>query len=188
MDVNQFDQHERAIEQAKRSLTSFDTVLIAHGILGNPQETQNDYQKAEEVIRTNFLSIVSLLTIISPYFESQKKGTIAVISSVAGDRGRKSNYIYGCSKAALNVYLQGLRGRLASANVSVITIKPGFVDTPMTAGFKRGPLFSSPRVIAKGIEQAIRMRKNVVYLPGYWRWIMVIIKVIPETVFKKLNL
>jgi short-subunit dehydrogenase len=111
-----------------------------------------------------------------------------VISSVSGDRGRQSNYIYATAKGALTIFLQGLRNRLQSANVCVLTIKPGFVDTPMTANFKKGALWAKPEAIARGIERAIENRKNTVYLPGFWWLIMMIIRHIPEPIFKRMKL
>jgi short-subunit dehydrogenase len=129
-----------------------------------------------------------MLTPIADFFEKQKHGVITVISSVAGDRGRQSNYIYGSAKAGLSVYLDGLRNRLYSAGVAVVTIKPGFVDTPMTAHLKKGFLFASPEKVARDILRAIEKRKCVVYTPWFWRWIMFVIKSIPETIFRKLKL
>ena len=111
-----------------------------------------------------------------------------VISSVAGDRGRQSNYVYGSAKAAVTTFLQGLRNRLHPAGVQVLTVKPGFVDTPMTSAFPKGPLWASPEQIARGIHRAIQKRKDVVYLPGFWRLIMRVIREIPEAVFKRLSL
>jgi short-subunit dehydrogenase len=111
-----------------------------------------------------------------------------VISSVAGDRGRQSNYIYGSAKGALNIYLQGLRNRLHKANVQVLTIKPGFVDTPMTHEFKKGLLWVKPQTIAKDIVKGITHRRHEIYTPGFWRFIMLIIKLIPECLFKRLKL
>ena len=143
---------------------------------------------AEAILRTNFLSAVSLITWLANYFEASKQGTLAVISSVAGDRGRKSNYVYGASKGALNIFLDGVRNRIDRAGVNVLTIRPGFVDTPMTAHIPKGPLFASPAQVAEGILAAVERRKDVVYLPGFWRPIMFLIRNIPERVFKKMNL
>jgi len=137
----------------------------------------------------NFLSVVSLLTPIANRFEENKRGTIAVISSVAGDRGRQSNYVYGAAKSGLDAFLQGLRNRRSKADVHVLTIKPGFVDTPMTAHIpERGPLWAQPEDVAKGIVSAIEKQKYVVYLPRFWSLIMLIIRSIPERIFKKLSL
>jgi short-subunit dehydrogenase len=134
------------------------------------------------------LSALSFLTLLANYFEKRGTGTLAAISSVAGDRGRQSNYIYGTTKAALSTFLQGLRNRLSSKNVHVLTIKPGFVDTPMTAHLKRGLLFATPEKVAQDIIRAIAGKKSVLYTPWFWRWIMLAIKMIPETIFRKLRL
>ncbi len=188
LDLNEFDKHHSMLEQANTSLEGLDTILIAHGILDDQKAGEQDYTKAEQALRTNFLSVVSLLTPIANRFEKQRYGCIAVISSVAGDRGRQSNYIYATAKGALTIFLQGLRNRLHSANVCVLTIKPGFVDTPMTANFKKGALWAKPEAIARGIYRAIENRKNTVYLPGFWWLIMMIIRHIPEPIFKRMKL
>jgi short-subunit dehydrogenase len=130
-----------------------------------------------------------LLTHLANRFEAQKHGSIAVISSVAGDRGRQSNYVYGTAKGAVTIFLQGLRNRLHKSGVQVLTIKPGFVDTPMTAGiYKKGPLWAAPEAIARSIQSGIEKRRDVIYTPLFWMGIMSIIKAIPEWIFKKLKL
>lgn len=188
LDLNDFSQHNQMLKKAIEALNGLDTVLIAHGTLGDQKACERDFGLAEEEIRTNFLSCVSLLTHIANEMVKRGAGSIAVITSVAGDRGRQSNYIYGSAKGALNIFLQGLRNRVFTAGVNVLTIKPGFVDTPMTAGFKKNFLFARPESIARGIVRAIDRKKDVVYLPGFWRGIMLIIKLIPERVFKKMKL
>jgi short-subunit dehydrogenase len=188
LDLNEFDKHPSMLEQAYTSLEGLDTILIAHGILDDQKAGEQDYTKAEQALRTNFLSVVSLLTPIANRLEKQRYGCLAVISSVAGDRGRQSNYIYSTAKGALTIFLQGLRNRLHSANICVLTIKPGFVDTPMTANFKKGALWAKPEAIARGIYRAIENRKNTVYLPGFWWLIMMMIRHIPEPIFKRMKL
>lgn len=187
-DLNDFAGHEMILSAALKELGTVDTVLVAHGTLGNQATAERDFGAAELEYRTNFLSVVSLLTLVAATFEAQRRGTIAVISSVAGDRGRQSNYIYGSAKGALSIYLAGLRNRLFASGVKVVTIKPGFVDTPMTAHLKKGVLFASARKVAAGIYAAIERDKDVVYLPFFWRWIMLIIRLIPERIFKRFKL
>jgi len=131
---------------------------------------------------------VAFLTWLANYFEKRGKGNITVISSVAGDRGRQSNYIYGSAKGALSVFLQGLRNRLAPRGVSVTTIKPGFIDTPMTADIKKGPLFASAELVGTRVYKAMKRGESVVYTPFFWRFIMLIIIHIPECIFKRLKL
>jgi short-subunit dehydrogenase len=120
--------------------------------------------------------------------EAQQQGSIAVISSVAGDRGRASNYLYGSAKAAVSTFLSGMRQRLEKRGVNVLTVKPGFVDTPMTRDFKKSALWAKPEEVARGIVRAIDRRKAVVYLPWFWSIIMLIIKHVPEFMFKRTKL
>ncbi|HZI09418.1 MAG TPA: SDR family oxidoreductase [Myxococcus sp.] len=188
VDLNDFDAHEGLVDAAYSALGGLDGVVLAHGVLGDQSEAQKSWAATEAVLRTNFLSAVSLLTVLANRFEAQQAGTIVVISSVAGDRGRQSNYVYGASKGALNVFLQGLRNRLAKAGVAVVTVKPGFVDTPMTAHLPKNKLFASPDKVARGLLRAADARKNEVYVPGIWALIMLIIRTIPETVFKRMKL
>ncbi|MGH2494053.1 MAG: SDR family oxidoreductase [Ktedonobacteraceae bacterium] len=188
LDISQLDRHQEMIEAAIESLDGLDMALIAHGTLSDQRLSQENVTKTLEEFTTNCTSVISLLTLLANYFEPRKHGCIAVISSVAGDRGRQSNYVYGAAKGALTVFLQGLRGRLAKSGVAVVTIKPGFVDTPMTASIRKGPLFASPRKVGQGIYHAMLKGKEVVYLPWFWRPIMLIVKSIPEPVFKKLSI
>jgi short-subunit dehydrogenase len=137
---------------------------------------------------TNCISVISLLTHLANYFEKQRSGCVAVITSVAGDRGRQSNYVYGAAKGAVNIFLQGMRNRLSKVGVTVLTIKPGLVDTPMTAGLPKNFLFADPAVVGTRIFNAIMRGKEIVYVPWFWRWIMLIIRTIPESVFKRMKL
>lgn len=180
--------HTEIFTKIKSKFGEFGIILIAYGTLSDQHACEQSFAETYNELNINFLSVVSLLTIIANIFSDRKQGQIAVISSVAGDRGRQSNYVYGTAKGALTIYLQGLRNRLASKNVTVLTIKPGFVDTPMTKNFTKGVLWSSPDAIAKGIYKAIIKQKDIVYLPWFWKWIMLIIKLIPEKIFKKLSL
>ncbi len=188
MDANDFARHGSMLDMAVRELGGLDVALIAHGTLGDQKTSERDFGAADQEFKTNFLSVVSLLTPLAALFEKQGSGVIAVISSVAGDRGRQSNYIYGSAKGALSLYLAGLRNRLHASGVSVLTIKPGFVDTPMTAHLKKGLLFASPEKVASDISRAIDSKKSILYTPWIWRWIMLIIRMIPENVFKRLKL
>jgi decaprenylphospho-beta-D-erythro-pentofuranosid-2-ulose 2-reductase len=187
-DLNHTHLHQELLEEVKKALEHIDVVLVAYGTLGDQKKCQQDFDETLQELQTNCLSVISLLTLFANYLEKQKAGCIATISSPAGDRGRQSNYIYGSAKGALTVYLQGLRNRLYSSNVQVLTIKPGFVDTPMTTDFKKGLLWVKPDVVARGIVRAIDRKKDVVYLPFFWRYIMLVIKLIPESIFKRLSL
>ncbi len=143
---------------------------------------------AEKIITSNFTGAVSILGICANYFEPLKRGFIIGISSVAGDRGRQSNYVYGAAKGALSIYLQGLRNRLFPSGVRVVTIKPGFVDTAMTFGLPGLFLVASPQHIGKQIVRTLSKSTDVVYLPGFWRFIMLIIKHVPEVIFKRMKM
>jgi decaprenylphospho-beta-D-erythro-pentofuranosid-2-ulose 2-reductase len=187
LDLNDLDRHQEMIQTAIDTFGGLDMVLISHGTLGDQQLCQQSVAKTLEELTTNFTSVISLLTILANYFEQQKRGCIAVVSSVAGDRGRRSNYVYGTAKGAVSIFLQGLRSRLSTSGVTVVTVKPGLVDTPMTASMKKGLLFAQPRKVGEGIYQAMIKGKEVVYLPWFWRPIMLIIKSIPESVFKKMS-
>ena len=180
--------HADLFSKIESQFGEFYKVLIAYGTLSNQENCEQDYARAYDEFNINFLSVISLLTIIANKFSQKEQGQIAVISSVAGDRGRQSNYIYGTAKGALSIYLQGLRNRLSKKNINVLTIKPGFVDTPMTSNFKKGLLWVSPDKVAQGIFSAMNRQRDVVYLPWFWQWIMLIIKLIPERFFKKMNL
>lgn len=187
-DVNDFETHPVLIREATSTLGGLDTVLIAHGTLPDQKQSEESVELTLREITTNALSVISFLTLLANQFEKQGYGTIAVLSSVAGDRGRKSNYVYGTAKAAVTTFLQGLRNRLSQSGVHVMTIKPGFVDTPMTAAFKKGPIWATPDSVARSIVKGIEQKQDILYTPFFWRWIMLAIRSIPERFFKKLSL
>jgi len=165
-----------------------DTVLVAHGVLPNQQDIQNSWTLIRQSYEVNLMSAMCIATEVTQWFEEQGRGTLAVITSVAGDRARKSNYIYGAAKGGLSLFLQGLRNRFGSTPIRIIDIRPGFVDTPMTAHLPKGPLFAEPERVAEGIVKAIDRGADIVYLPWFWRWILLCIRLIPEVIFKKLSL
>lgn len=187
-DLDKEENHSKIISMASEALGSIDTALIAHGILGDQEKAEQNYAEAFRILNTNFLSSVSLSQKVVNYFAGQKRGTLAVIGSVAGDRGRQSNYYYGASKAGLEAFLSGLRNKIYPRGIHVLTIIPGYVDTPMTAGYKKNFLFAKPDSVARGILNAIKQKKDVVYLPKFWWGIMWIIRSIPECLFKRLRL
>jgi short-subunit dehydrogenase len=165
-------------------------VVLCYGYMPEQAKTQMDFAEARRTIDVNFTSVVSILNLMANHLEQRKCGYIAAISSIAGDRGRQSNYTYGAAKAALSAYLQGLRNRLYRAGVHVLTIKPGFVDTSMTHGLldSNSSLMASPNRVAQDIYRAIQKRKSVVYTPWFWAVIMLIVRAIPEAIFKRLML
>ncbi len=184
----EYEKHQEMFNNAIQKLGGLDTFFVAHGTLPDNEKTRRSQEETLKEFNINCLSVISLCTICSNYFEKQKNGTIAVISSVAGERGRQSNYIYGSAKAGVSAYLQGLRNRMFEFGVTVVTIKPGMVKTPMTLGMPDSPLFAKPEKVGKDIFNAIRKKKDIIYTPRYWKIIMTIIKWIPESIFKKLKL
>ena len=188
LDANDLLSHEPMLARATQALSGLDTVLIAYGTLGDQQACEASAQLTVRELTTNAISIVALVTLIAQQFEQRKSGTIAVISSVAGERGRASNYVYGSAKALVTAFLSGLRQRLSKSGIAVITIKPGFVDTPMTAAFAKGALWAKPQTVAAGIVHAMDRGAAVVYLPFFWRPIMAVIRAIPEVIFARLRL
>jgi decaprenylphospho-beta-D-erythro-pentofuranosid-2-ulose 2-reductase len=188
LDVADLARHAAVIDGAFAALGEVDVALIAHGVLPDQSRCEENASEALEALTVNFTATVALLTPLANRLEAQHRGCLAVIGSVAGDRGRQSNYVYGASKAGLDRFLQGLRNRLYRSGVAVVTIKPGFVDTPMTASKPKSRLYASPARVARGIYRAIESRRNVVYLPWFWRPIMWVVTSIPESLFKRLRL
>lgn len=166
-----------------------DAVLCAVGLLGNHHTAEHDSGQAEAIITTNFTGLISILSLAADHFEARGKGCIIGISSVAGDRGRASNYIYGSAKAGLTAFLSGLRNRLARVHVHVMTVKPGFVATNMTKDMSLpAALTAMPDDVASAIWKGLRKKRNVVYVRPVWRLIMLIISHIPENIFKSMKL
>ena len=188
LDVNEHAAHANVLEQAWTWLGEVDVMLIAHGTLPDQSACEQSVDVSVTEFNTNATSTISLMTLAANKLEAQHAGALAVISSVAGDRGRQSNYLYGAAKAAVSTFSSGLRQRLARVGVAVVTIKPGFVDTPMTKDFRKGALWAKPDAVAAGIVHAIDCRRSVVYLPWFWSLIMLIIRHIPEPIFKRIKL
>jgi short-subunit dehydrogenase len=187
-EATDYTRHPALVEEAFTRLGGLDTALIAHGTLPDQKACEASFESVREALEVNALSVISLATELANRFEHQGRGTLAVISSVAGDRGRQSNYIYGTAKAAVTTFLQGLRNRLHRSGVHVLTVKPGFVDTPMTQDFPKSHLWASSKRVARGIYRAIERRQDIAYVPGFWRAVMTVIRLIPERIFKTLRL
>jgi decaprenylphospho-beta-D-erythro-pentofuranosid-2-ulose 2-reductase len=187
-DANQFDAHQALIEQAFETLGCVDVLLVAHGSLPNQELCQTESMKAIEELNTNGVSIFSLLTHAATKMERQKSGNITVITSVAGDRGRQSNYVYGAAKGMVSTFLQGLAQRLGKSGVHVLDVKPGFVDTPMTAEYDKNPLWAKPEKVAQIIKKRISKKSSFSYVPTFWLPIMLIIKFLPKFIYLKLRL
>ena len=189
MDATNIDDHKSMLEACISEFHQIDIALIAHGTLPDQQNCERDVELTLKEISSNGTSVIALLTIFAAQFEKQKCGSIAVISSVAGDRGRPSNYVYGAAKAAVSTFCEGLRARMFKVGVSLTTIKPGFVDTPMTKGLNLPPqLLSTPQKVATQIVAAIHRRDNTIYTPKFWSFIMLIIRLVPASIFKRANL
>lgn len=185
-DATHFSSHKEIYD---RLSPKPEIVICAFGYLGNQTTAQENFSEAEVIINSNYTGAVSILNIIAQDFEQRKSGIIVGISSVAGDRGRQSNYFYGSAKAGFTAYLSGLRNRLYKSGIQVITLKPGFVATKMTADLNLSKrLTTTPDVVAKTVMNAIQKQKDVVYVLPIWFIIMSIIRSIPEFIFKKLSL
>ncbi len=163
-------------------------IILLQGSLPAQSDAQRDLKLLEHTITTNYTSPAALLTLAANYFEPKKSGFLCAVSSVAGDRGRQSNYAYGSAKAALTTFLQGLRQRLSGSKVAVLTVKPGFVDTAMTWGLPGMLLVASPDRVAADILREIRKRRGEIYSPWFWRYIMLIIRHIPSIIFNRMKL
>ncbi len=186
LDILDFRSHEAFYNDLNEKPLG---VISVVGYLGDQDIAQNNFDEAERIINTNYTGIVSLINIIANDFEKRKSGFIVGISSVAGDRGRKTNYIYGSAKAALTTYLSGLRNRLHKVNIQVLTVKPGFVATKMTEDMDLPEkLTAQPEEVANDIFRAQQKGRNVLYTKWMWRWVMLIIKNIPEFQFKKMSI
>lgn len=189
LDMNDLAAHELMLAESFKQLGRVDICLIAHGTLPDQSVCEQDVDLALREFSSNGLSVIALLTRLANRMGHQRTGTIAVISSVASDRGRPSNYLYGTAKAAVTTFCEGLRARLFKVGVHVLTIKPGFVDTPMTQGLPLPQaLVATPERVAGDIVRAVEKKKNSIYTPAFWAVIMLIIRSIPTFVFKRLSL
>jgi len=166
-----------------------DGVILAFGYLGDQEKAQREFKEAQKIIETNFTGSVSILEIVAADFQQRGKGFIIGIGSVAGERGRQSNYIYGSAKGAFSLYLSGLRNRLFSKNIHVMTVLPGFVQTKMTDHMDLPEILTAlPEEVAENVYSAFKKSKNIIYTKWIWRWIMAIITHIPEFLFKRMKL
>ncbi len=189
MDATDYTAHPQMLADCVAALGQIDIALVAHGTLPDQHDCERDVNVALQEFANNGTSVIAMLTLLANRFEIQRCGTLAVISSVAGDRGRQSNYLYGTAKAAVSTFCEGLRARMFKVGVHVITIKPGFVDTPMTQGLALpAMLVATPADVAKRIVSGIGNKANTLYAPGFWALIMLIIRAIPQPVFKRLKL
>lgn len=188
-DLGRTELHAQLIDDLFSRMPVPDVILIAHGVLPDQSLSERDTDNALNSFVVNGLGVLSLLDRCAVRLQANREGCLAIISSVAGDRGRQSNYWYGAAKGAVSIFCEGLRGRLLASNVKVLLIKPGFVDTPMIKGLNlSGPLLARPERVAKDIVNAITRGRTVLYTPWFWRYIMLVIKHIPTFIFKRLKI
>ena len=191
-DARDFESHPALIAAAAEAMGGIDIAIVAFGETGEQKESETDFRKALSVIEVNYTGAVSVCEALAAHMAAHatenRSGVIAGISTVAGDRGRPSNYFYGSAKGGFSLYLQGLRGRMRRHGVHVMTAKLGFVDTPMTYGLKTRIPIASPEAAARAIVRGVRRRKDTLYYPRFWRFVMFAIKAIPERLFKRLSL
>ena len=188
-DALDFKSHAALLRRAKEEAgTGILNVFLAFGTMADQAEIDRDAALAFRIIESNYVGAVSVLQAAAPILEAQKRGAVMALSSVAGDRGRFKNYVYGSAKAGLTTYLQGLRARLFRAGVTVTTVKPGFVDTAMTFGLPGLFLVASPDAVARSCLAAAKRGREEIYVPFFWWGIMTIIRNIPERIFKRLSI
>lgn len=187
-DFNDWQQHAATVEQASALLESIDVAVVAHGSLPDQLACESSGAAVKQCMDDNFTSAAIIIQACTQRFDAQGRGSLAVISSVAGDRGRKSNYTYGAAKAGIDTLLQGLQGRFSGSAVKIVNIKPGMIITPMTAHMPHGAIWATPAAIAPDIARAIERGSKVCYVPGYWRLIMFVIRCLPTAIMAKLPL
>ncbi len=188
-DLASIQQHASIFEVARRAFPDFDTVLLAYGSMHNQKESETSVDVLLDELQVNFVSASAILTLFAADLERRRTGCLAAITSVAGDRGRRSNYVYGSAKGGLSLFLQGLRSRLHAAGVQVITVKPGPVQTPMTDHVPNAGGFAEPERVARDIALALERRSpDILYTPKIWRYVMSAVEHIPEALFKRLPL
>ena len=182
-------RHAALVEEALAALGGIDVALFMQGVLPDERACEaGDGDELRRCIEVNVTSVGSLALLVAARMEAARHGTLVLMGSAAGDRGRRSNYVYGATKAAVAALASGLRARLAPAGVHVLLVKPGLVDTPMTAGFPKGPLWSMPERVGRAIVHAAEARRGVVYVPWFWRPVMWVIRALPWFVFRRLSI
>ena len=187
-DAAELDRCEAVVGEAWTCFEGLDAALIAHGVLPDQAAAERSLAETLTALDVNARSVIGVMTVVAQRFEAQGRGVIGVISSPASERGRASNYVYGAAKAAVTVFAGGLEHRLFRKGVRVLTILPGFVDTPMTAAFPKGRLWATPARVAIDIEQGLDRGRGKLYAPGFWRWIMLVVVHLPRSLFLRSKL
>jgi NAD(P)-dependent dehydrogenase (short-subunit alcohol dehydrogenase family) len=187
-DALDYGSHRQLVRQAGEEIGSVDVAVVAFGELGDRERSIEDFESARIVLETNYLGAASVCEAVARVMAAAGRGTIVGIGSVAGDRGRFSNYFYGSAKGGFALYLQGLRARMYHHGVHVVTVKPGFIDTPMTWGRMGRLPVASPESLARAVAKAVDRRRDVVYHPWFWRGIMAVVRLVPESRWKRLKI
>ena len=176
-----------ALDAADRALGQFDTLIVTGGAFGRQEDLATDPFRLERLLHVNFTGTVVLCQLAAERLAARGGGTICAFSSVAGDRARRSNYLYGASKAGLSAFLDGLGYAYADRGVKVVCVKPGFVNTEMTAGLPPPPFAGEPEPVAKAVLAGLYSGRPVVYAPPAWRWIMLVIRLLPRCLMRRLS-
>jgi short-subunit dehydrogenase len=186
-DLDDDARHEALLAAAAERLGRIDLVLVAHGLLATTEDCARDPSLVARLLRTNLVGTVLLVERAAARLAAQGAGTVAVVGSVAGDRGRPSNYVYGATKGGLAVYLDGLRHALRPRGVNVLDLRPGPVDSPMTAHLPRNRPYASPAAVADALLRGVERGRGVVYAPAWWRPVMLVVRLIPDRIFGRLR-
>jgi decaprenylphospho-beta-D-erythro-pentofuranosid-2-ulose 2-reductase len=176
-----------ALDAADRTLGRFDTLVVTGGLLGRQEDLATDAARLERLLQVNFTGTVVLCQMVAERLAARGGGTVCAFSSVAGDRARRSNYLYGASKAGLSAFLDGLGQAYAERGVRVVCVRPGFIRTEMTAGLPVPPFAGEPDAVAGTVLAALQAGRPVVYAPGAWRWIMLVVRALPRALIRRLN-
>jgi decaprenylphospho-beta-D-erythro-pentofuranosid-2-ulose 2-reductase len=187
-DATDYGSHDAFVDATFEQYGDFDVVLVAFGVLGDQSEAERDGRAARDIVESNYLGAVSVGVPVARRLRDQGHGTIVVMSSVAGERARRSNFVYGSSKAGLDAFFQGFGDALTGSGVDVMIIRPGFVHSKMTAGLKAAPLATTPDKVADAIVDGLRRGREIVWVPGALRWVMVALRHLPRAVFRRLPL
>lgn len=187
-DARRFGEHPDFVRRVIADNGPIDVAVVAFGDLGDRRRSIEDFEAARAVLETNYVGTASVCEALARDMGRQGHGTIVGIGSVAGDRGRYSNYFYGSAKGGMALYLQGLRARMYHEGVHVMTVKPGFVDTPMTWGLRGRVPIASPEAFARAVARSVELRSDVLYFPWFWRWVMAVVRAVPESRWKKLKI
>ena len=187
LDLQKTNNLQNKVHEILMNSREVDELYFLVGYLGDQKIAEKDSMEAEKIMQINYLRPVQILNSCAEYFENRGNGDIVIVGSVAGDRGRPSNYMYGSAKAGLHSFASGLRARLHKKGINVLTVKPGFVDTAMTWGLPGLALVASSQSVAQKIIRAKDKKKSIVYVPFFWRYIMLVVKMIPDKIFVRLS-